>query len=237
MEYMDIYKQFLGVVMIGNDWDIVLKSVWESPGFHKFMDKVKEEYKNYTCYPAYENIFNALKSTPYSKVKIVILGQDPYHGEGEAHGLSFSVQEGVKLPPSLQNIYKELYDDLGIKNGPSGDLTPWTKEGVLLLNSVLTVRKDSPASHKELGWQLLTDHIIKLINLKEEPVVFILWGNFARSKKVFITNPKHLIIESTHPSPFSARNGFFGSKPFSKANNFLKKNNIKEVNFTLPNHY
>lgn len=223
--------------MIGNDWDIVLKSVWKSPGFHKFMDKVKEEYKNYTCYPAYENIFNALKSTPYSKVKIVILGQDPYHGEGEAHGLSFSVQEGVKLPPSLQNIYKELYDDLGIKNGPSGDLTPWTKEGVLLLNSVLTVRKDSPASHKDLGWQLLTDHIIKLINLKEEPVVFILWGNFARSKKVFITNPKHLIIESTHPSPFSARNGFFGSKPFSKANNFLKKNNIKEVNFTLPNHY
>ena len=223
--------------MIGNDWDIVLKSVWESPGFHKFMDKVKEEYKNYTCYPAYENIFNALKSTPYSKVKIVILGQDPYHGEGEAHGLSFSVQEGIKLPPSLQNIYKELYDDLGIKNGPSGDLTPWTKEGVLLLNSVLTVRKDSPASHKDLGWQLLTDHIIKLINLKKEPVVFILWGNFARSKKVFITNPKHLVIESTHPSPFSARNGFFGSKPFSKANNFLKKNNIKEVNFTLPNHY
>ena len=223
--------------MIGNDWDIVLKSVWESEGFHKFMNKVKEEYKNYTCYPAYENIFNALKSTPYSKVKIVILGQDPYHGEGEAHGLSFSVQEGVKLPPSLQNIYKELYDDLGIKNGPSGDLTPWTKEGVLLLNSVLTVRKDMPASHKDLGWQLLTDHIIKLINLKKEPVVFILWGNFARSKKVFITNPKHLVIESTHPSPFSARNGLFGSKPFSKANNFLKKNNIKEVNFTLPNHY
>ena len=223
--------------MIGNDWDIVLKSVWESPGFHKFMNKVKEEYKNYTCYPAYENIFNALKSTPYSKVKIVILGQDPYHGEGEAHGLSFSVQEGIKLPPSLQNIYKELYDDLGIKNERSGDLTPWTKEGVLLLNSVLTVRKDMPASHKDLGWQLLTDHIIKLINLKKEPVVFILWGNFARSKKVFITNPKHLIIESTHPSPFSARNGFFGSKPFSKANNFLKKNNIKEVNFTLPNHY
>ena len=223
--------------MIGNDWDTILKPVWESEGFHKFMNKVKEEYKSYTCYPAYENIFNALKCTPYSKVKIVIIGQDPYHGEGEAHGLSFSVQEGVKLPPSLQNIYKELYTDLGIKNGPSGDLTPWTKEGVLLLNSVLTVRKDMPASHKDLGWQLLTDHIIKLINLKEEPVVFILWGNFARSKKVFITNPKHLIIESTHPSPFSARNGFFGSKPFSKANEFLKKNNIKEVNFTLPNHY
>ena len=223
--------------MIGNDWDIVLKNVWESEGFNKFMNKVKDEYKNHTCYPEYENIFNALKCTPYSNVKIVILGQDPYHGEGEAHGLSFSVQEGVKLPPSLQNIFKELYDDIGVKNGQSGDLTPWTKEGVLLLNSVLTVRKDMPASHKDLGWQLLTDHIIKLINLKKEPVVFILWGNFARSKKVFITNPKHLIIESTHPSPFSARNGFFGSKPFSKANNFLKKNNIKEVNFTLPNHY
>ena len=223
--------------MIGNDWDIVLKNVWESEGFHKFMNKVKDEYKNHTCYPAYENIFNALKCTPYSNVKIVILGQDPYHGEGEAHGLSFSVQEGVKLPPSLQNIFKELYDDIGVKNGQSGDLTPWTKEGVLLLNSVLTVRKDMPASHKDLGWQLLTDHIIKLINLKKEPVVFILWGNFARSKKVFITNPKHLVIESTHPSPFSARNGFFGSKPFSKANNFLKNNNIKEVNFTLPKHY
>ena len=223
--------------MIGNDWDIVLKNVWESPGFNKFMDKVKEEYKNYTCYPKYENIFNALKLTPYNNVKVVIIGQDPYHGEGEAHGLSFSVQKGVKLPPSLQNIFKELYDDLGVKNGESGDLTPWAKEGVLMLNSILTVRKDSPLSHKDLGWQLLTDHIIKLINLKKEPVVFILWGSFARSKKVFITNPKHLVIESTHPSPFSAYNGFFGSKPFSKTNEFLKKNKIKEVNFTLPNHY
>ena len=220
--------------MIGNDWDIVLKSVWDSAGFHKFMNVVKNEYKNYTCYPAYENIFNALKKTSYKDTKIVILGQDPYHGEGEAHGLSFSVQKGIKLPPSLQNIFKELYDDLGIKNGEVGDLTPWAEEGVLLLNSVLTVRKDMPASHKDLGWQLLTDHIIKLLNLKEEPVVFILWGNFARSKKAFITNKKHLVIESTHPSPFSARNGFFGSRPFSKANNFLKQNNISEVNFKLP---
>ena len=222
--------------MIGNDWDIVLKSVWESEGFHKFMDKVKEEYKNYTCYPKYGDIFNALRLTPYSKIKIVIIGQDPYHGEGEAHGLSFSVQKGVKLSPSLQNIFKEMYDDIGVKNGECGDLTPWAKEGVLLLNSILSVRKDSPLSHKDLGWQLLTDHIIKLINLKKEPVVFILWGSFARSKKVFITNPKHLVIKSTHPSPFSAYNGFFQSKPFSKANNFLKKNNIKEVDFTLQNH-
>ena len=220
--------------MIGNDWDYVLKSVWDSPGFNKFMDKVKEEYKNNICYPKYECIFNSLKLTPYNKIKIVIIGQDPYHGEGEAHGLSFSVQKGIKLPPSLQNIFKELNDDLGIKNGSCGDLTPWAKEGVLLLNSILSVKKDSPLSHKDLGWQLLTDHIIKLINLKKEPVVFILWGSFARSKKAFITNPKHLIIESTHPSPFSAYNGFFGSKPFSKANNYLKKNGIKEVNFKLP---
>lgn len=216
--------------MIGNDWDEVLSKVWDSPGFNKFMNKVKDNYKNHTCFPKYENIFNALKLTPYKDVKIVIIGQDPYHGEGEAHGLSFSVQEGVKFPPSLQNIFKELYNDLGIKN-TKGDLTPWAKEGVLLLNSILSVEKDKPLSHKDLGWQLLTDHIIKLINLKEEPVVFILWGSYARSKKVFITNKKHLIIESAHPSPLSASRGFFGSKPFSKANNFLKSHNIKEVNF------
>ena len=216
--------------MIGNDWDQVLSKVWESPGFDKFMNKVKDNYKNHTCFPKYENIFNALKLTPYKDVKIVIIGQDPYHGEGEAHGLSFSVQEGVKFPPSLQNIFKELYNDLGIKN-TKGDLTPWAKEGVLLLNSILSVEKDKPLSHKDLGWQLLTDHIIKLINLKEEPVVFILWGSYARSKKEFITNKKHLIIESAHPSPLSASRGFFGSKPFSKANNFLKSHNIKEVNF------
>ena len=219
--------------MIGNDWDEILKPVWESAGFNKFLNKVKDEYKNYTCYPKYENIFNALKLTPYSNVKVVIIGQDPYHGEGEAHGLSFSVQRGVKLPPSLQNIFKELNDDLGIKNETYGDLTPWAKEGVLLLNSILTVRKDSPLSHKDLGWQLLTDHIIKILNLKKEPIVFILWGSFARSKKVFITNKQHLVIESTHPSLFSARNGFFGSKPFSKTNDFLKKNNEKEINFKL----
>lgn len=220
-------------MMIGNDWDIVLKNVFESDGFKKFLDVVKDKYKNSTCFPKYEDIFNALKLTPFKDVKVVILGQDPYHGVGEAHGLSFSVQEGIKLPPSLQNIYKELYDDLGIKIDGTGDLTPWAKEGVLLLNSVLTVEKDKPASHKDLGWELLTDHIIKLLNTKDTPVVFILWGSFARSKKVFITNPKHLIIESTHPSPFSARNGFFGSRPFSRTNNFLKKNGVKEINFKI----
>ena len=218
--------------MIGNDWDEKLDVVWKSEGFKKFMSVIKHEYKTKTCYPEYKNIFNALRYTPYSNVKIVIIGQDPYHGEGEAHGLSFSVQDGVALPPSLQNIYKELYNDLGIKN-TRGDLTSWAKEGVLLLNSILSVEKDKPLSHSKLGWQLLTDHIIKILNQKEEPIVFILWGSYARSKKEFITNKKHLIIESVHPSPLSASRGFFGSKPFSKANAFLKKNNIKEVDFSI----
>ena len=155
---------------------------------------------------------------------------------GEAHGLSFSVRDGVKLPPSLKNIYKELESDLGIINS-RGDLTSWAKEGVLLLNSVLSVRKDTPASHKNIGWELFTDYVISKVNEKEEGVVFVLWGNFARNKKGLITNPKHLIIESVHPSPFSARNGFFGSKPFSQINNYLKKNNKKEVNFKLPDCY
>lgn len=219
--------------MIGNDWDDVLATVWNSNGFHNFMNIVKEKYRENTCFPEYNNIFNALKLTPYKDVKVVILGQDPYHGTGEAHGLSFSVQKGVKKPPSLKNIFKELKDDLGYDEPVDGDLTSWAKQGVLLLNSVLTVEKDKAASHKDLGWNLLTDHIIKLLNQKQEPVVFILWGNFARNKKVFITNPKHLIIESPHPSPFSANSGFFGSKPFSKTNNFLIKNNITPVNFNL----
>lgn len=219
--------------MIGNDWDDVLASVWNSNGFHNFMNMVKEKYRENTCFPEYNNIFNALKLTPYKDVKVVILGQDPYHGTGEAHGLSFSVQKGVKKPPSLKNIFKELKDDLGYDEPADGDLTSWAKQGVLLLNSVLTVEKDKAASHKDLGWNLLTDHIIKLLNQKQESVVFILWGNFARNKKEFITNHKHLIIESPHPSPFSANSGFFGSKPFSKTNNFLIKNNITPVNFNL----
>ncbi len=219
--------------MIGNDWDTKLKVVWESENFKKFMTIIKNKYKESTCFPESSNIFNALKLTPYKDVKVVILGQDPYHGVGEAHGLSFSVQKGVKKPPSLRNIFKELKDDLNIEEPNDGDLTKWAKEGVLLLNSVLTVEKDKPASHSNLGWELFTDHIIKLLNQKEEPVVFILWGNFARSKKKYITNPKHYVIESPHPSPFSAYHGFFGSKPFSKTNDFLKKNNIKTINWRL----
>ena len=219
--------------MINNDWDEVLSSVWNSPGFKKFMSIIDKKYSETTCFPEYNDIFNALKLTPYSKVKVVILGQDPYHGTGEAHGWSFSVKDDIKKPPSLKNIFKELHDDLGYPEPKSGNLEKWAKEGVLLLNSVLTVEKDKAASHKDLGWEILTDHIIKLLNMKETPIVFILWGNFAKKKKVYITNKKHLIIESPHPSPFSAYTGFFGSKPFSKTNNFLIKNNIEPIDFNL----
>ena len=215
--------------MIGNDWDEILSVIEKSNGFKVFLNNIDNLYKTKTIYPLRENVFNALKLTPYSKVKAVIVGQDPYHGEGEAHGLSFSVQEGIKLPPSLKNIYKELYDDLGIQKGSSGDLTSWAQEGVLLLNSILTVEKDKPASHRKLGWELLTDYIIKALNEREEPIVFILWGNFAKEKAKYITNKRHLIITSSHPSPFSCNYGFFGSKPFSKTNEFLKKNNIDEI--------
>ena len=214
-------------------WDEVLSSVWNSPGYKKFMSIIDKKYSETTCFPEYNDIFNALKLTPYSKVKVVILGQDPYHGTGEAHGLSFSVKDDIKKPPSLKNIFKELHDDLGYPEPKSGNLEKWAKEGVLLLNSVLTVEKDKAASHKDLGWEILTDHIIKLLNMKETPIVFILWGNFAKKKKVYITNKKHLIIESPHPSPFSAYTGFFGSKPFSKTNNFLIKNNIEPIDFNL----
>lgn len=219
--------------MIGNDWDEKLKILFSGEGFQEFLRVIKKMYETKNIYPEEKNIFNALKLTPYHNVKVVIVGQDPYHGVGEAHGLAFSVQKGVKLQPSLRNIYQELYTDLNITPSKSGDLSSWAKEGVLLLNSVLTVEKDLPASHQKIGWQLFTDYVIKIINLKETPVVFILWGNFARSKKRLITNPNHLIIESTHPSPFSAHNSFFGSRPFSKTNEFLRNNGIKEIDWSI----
>lgn len=219
--------------MIGNDWDEKLSVIWNSEGFKKFYQVVENEYKTKTIFPPKDHIFEALKLTSFANTRVVIVGQDPYHGEGEAHGLSFSVQKGVKVPPSLQNIYKELYDDLGIPPKNDGDLTNWAKSGVLLLNAVLTVVKDTPASHRKLGWERLTDYIIKVLNEKEEPVVFILWGNFAKEKASLITNPQHLILTSPHPSPFAARYGFFGSKPFSKTNDFLRKNNLKEIDWSL----
>lgn len=223
--------------MLNNDWDEVLKIVFESEGFKKFYSIVENEYNTKTIFPPKDYIFNALKLTPYKDVKVVIVGQDPYHGEGEAHGLSFSVQKGIKVPPSLKNIYKELESDLGITPYNEGDLTYWAKQGVLLLNAVLTVVKDTPASHRKLGWERLTDYIIKSLNNKEKPVVFILWGNFAKEKKVLITNPKHLVLTSAHPSPYSASYGFFGSRPFSKTNNFLIKNNITPIDWDLKNNH
>lgn len=219
--------------MIGNDWDEKLKIIWESEGFKKFYNIVEEEYKTKTIFPPKDHIFEALKLTSYKDTRVVIVGQDPYHGVGEAHGLSFSVQKGVKVPPSLQNIYKELYDDLGIPPKNDGDLTNWAKNGVLLLNAVLTVVKDTPASHRNLGWERLTNYIIQVLNEKEEPVVFILWGNFAKEKKALITNPRHLVLTSAHPSPFAARYGFFGSRPFSKTNEFLRQHGLKEINWNL----
>lgn len=218
--------------MIGNDWDELLKVVWNSPGFNNFYHKILHEYDIKTIYPPKDYIFNALKLTSFKDTKVVIVGQDPYHGEHQAHGLSFSVQKGVKVPPSLQNIYKELYDDLGVPIRNDGDLTGWAKQGVLLLNAVLTVEKDKAASHTNWGWELLTDYIIKVLNMKEEPVVFILWGNFAKEKAKLITNPHHYIITSPHPSPFSAYSGFFGSKPFSKTNDYLVKNNLKSIDWS-----
>lgn len=216
--------------MINKKWDIVLKEEFKKDYFKNLGIFVKNEYKNKTIFPPYNNIFDALRFTDYDEVKVVILGQDPYHGLNEAHGLSFSVKEGVKMPPSLLNIFKELYSDLGIKRTKT-DLTDWAKEGILLLNSIMTVEKDKPLSHKDKGWETFTDTIIKKLNEREDPVIFLLWGNFARSKKSLITNPKHKIIESAHPSPFSASRGFFGSKPFSKINKYLKEMNKEEIKF------
>ena len=216
--------------MFNNDWDNILSGEIKKDYFTSIINTVDNLYKEKEIYPKKEDIFNAFK-IPYRDVKVVILGQDPYHGEGEAHGYAFSCLK-KPIPPSLKNIYKELYSDLGIeKDMKNGDLTPWANQGVMLLNAGLTVEKDKPNSHKDLGWNKFTDAVISKLNEREDPVVFILWGNFAREKAKLITNPQHLVIESAHPSPFSARNGFFGSKPFSKTNEFLKKNNKKEINW------
>ena len=214
--------------MINKKWDIVLKDEMKKPYFKELGIFVKNEYGHKTVYPQYKNIFNAFRYTDYDEVKVVILGQDPYHGEGEAHGLSFSVEPGVRRPPSLDNIFKEIKSDLGVTR-TNNTLTDWAKQGVFLLNSIMTVVKDTPLSHKGKGWETFTDDVIKLLNEREKPIVFILWGSYARSKKALITNPNHYIIESAHPSPLSASRGFFGSKPFSKANNFLVNLAIKPI--------
>lgn len=214
--------------MIGNDWDNVLKDEYEKDYFLRIKEIVREEYKKKTIFPPSDRVFYAFRKTSYKDTRVVILGQDPYHGMGEANGLCFSVNRGIKMPPSLRNIYKELYSDLGIVRTDT-DLSDWASSGVLLLNSVLTVEMDKPASHKFVGWEEFTDNVIKKLNEKEEPVVFILWGNFAKGKMKYITNSKHLVISSAHPSPFSANYGFLGSRPFSKTNEFLRENGLKEI--------
>ena len=219
--------------MIGNKWDNLLKEEVNKEYFKTLINYINEEYKEKTIYPKKTEVFNAFKYTDYDNVKVVILGQDPYHGPNQAEGLSFSVSNEVIKPPSLKNIFKELESDLEIPFPEYNSLKPWAKEGVLLLNAVLTVEEHKPASHANKGWETFTDEIIKILNKKEEPVVFILWGNYAREKKAYITNPIHYVIESPHPSPFSARNGFFGSKPFSKTNEFLKSKGIKEINWNV----
>lgn len=219
--------------MIGNSWDLYLKEEYNKDYFKNIIQMVNKEYSEKECFPPKNEIFNAFRLTPYECVKVVIIGQDPYHGEHQAEGLSFSVKNNINRPPSLQNIFKELENDLGIKVSNNNSLIPWAKEGVLLLNAVLTVEKSKPASHKSIGWERFTDETIKILNNKKEPIVFILWGNFARDKKKYITNNMHKVIESAHPSPFSAYNGFFGSKPFSKTNEYLKNNGIKPINWQI----
>lgn len=219
--------------MIGNDWDELLKEEYKKDYFINLQEFIIEEYKHKTIYPKMSEIFKAFVKTSYDNIKVVIIGQDPYHGENEAEGLSFSVKIGIQKPPSLLNIFTELKNDLNYSIPNHGSLVSWAEQGVLLLNSTLTVVKDTPKSHSNKGWETFTDEVIKLIDKKTTPVVFILWGSDARSKKYLITNPKHMIIESAHPSPLSAYRGFFGSKPFSKTNDFLIKNNIKPIDWKI----
>ena len=216
-----------------NDWQDYLKEEFEKPYYLNLRDFLKEAYTRERLFPPAKEIYQALHLTSYEATKVVILGQDPYHGEGQAHGLAFSVREGMRFPPSLVNIFKELEADLGCPYPSSGDLTPWAKEGVLLLNTTLTVKEKTPLSHKDKGWETLTDSIIKVLAQKESPLVFILWGANARAKKAYLKDTPHLIIESAHPSPLSAHRGFFGSKPFSKCNAFLKSVGQEEIDWCL----
>ena len=219
--------------MLGNDWDDILKDEINKEYFQKLIDFINKEYSTKTIYPKKTEIFKAFRNTSYKDTKVLILGQDPYHEENQAEGLAFSVKIGVQKPPSLNNIFKELNSDLGYAIPKNGSLVSWTREGVLLLNTVLTVEATKAASHKDLGWEKFTDAVISKLNEKDTPIVFILWGSFARSKKKLITNKIHYIVESAHPSPLSAYNGFFGSKPFSKTNNFLKSKGIKEISWEI----
>lgn len=221
--------------MIDNEWLPYLEPEFKKPYYRDLYNFIKKEYSEKVIFPPSEDIFNALKYTPIDKVKVVLLGQDPYHEPGQAHGLSFSVKPGVKTPPSLVNMYKELNAEYGYQMPNNGYLVKWAKQGVLLMNTVLTVRNGAANSHKGKGWENFTDAVIKAVNSQERPVVYFLWGGNARSKKNLITNPKHLVLETVHPSPLSAYNGFFGCGHFKKANEFLEANGIEPIDWQIDN--
>ena len=221
------------MVQFNNSWDILLKDEFQKPYYLNLRKFLVQEYKTQTIYPHMDNIFNALKYTDYKDVKVVILGQDPYHQPNQAHGLCFSVLKGVNPPPSLQNMYKEIHAEYGYPIPPHGELTYWAKQGVLMMNTVLTVRESQPNSHKGMGWEIFTDNVISLLNMRPEPMVFLLWGANARAKTKLITNPNHLVLQSAHPSPLSAYNGFFGNGHFKKANEFLKSHGMTEIDWRI----
>lgn len=219
--------------MIGNDWDLALKDEFEKDYFIKIEEFIDEEYRTKTIYPPYEDIFNAFKLTPLANVKVVILGQDPYHEEGQAHGLAFSTPDGRPIPRSLKNIFKEINAEYDYPIPDSGCLEKWAKQGVFLLNTVLTVEESKANSHSKCGWQTFTDNVIRLLDGDDNPKVFLLWGKQAEKKKELITNSNHLVLITSHPSPFSARRGFLGSNHFKSANEFLKENDLEEIDWSL----
>ena len=222
-------------VRIEPSWNRALASEWDAPYFKQLTDFVRQEYASRQVFPPGRQIFAAFDAAPFEQVKVVILGQDPYHGVGQANGLCFSVNDGVPMPPSLINIFRELHDDVGCTMPHHGCLEKWAQQGVLLLNTVLTVRAHQPNSHRNIGWEEFTDAAIRVLNTQDRPIVYLLWGGPARKKKVMLDNPGHLILEAPHPSPLSAYRGFFGSRPFSKTNRFLEENGIEPIDWQIPN--
>lgn len=218
---------------VNNEWDNILEDIFNNPKVLDLEKFLLDEYKSRVIYPKKEDIFTALKLTNYNDVKVVIIGQDPYHEPNQAHGLAFSVLEGIKLPPSLKNIYKEIESDLQIKMSGSGNLSSWAQQGVLLLNNVLTVREHEANSHKKKGWELVTNEIVRKLNDRDDSVIFVFWGNNAKDKEKLITNPNHVVLTAPHPSPLSAYHGFFGCKHFSRINELLRKNNKEEINWQI----
>ncbi|RAZ80833.1 uracil-DNA glycosylase [Planococcus halotolerans] len=219
--------------ILSNDWQDVVGEEFDKPYYTELREFLKEQYANETVYPPQDEIWSAFEHTAFKDVKVVILGQDPYHGQGQAHGLSFSVKPGVRIPPSLRNIFKELNDDIGCEQPSDGTLTKWADQGVMMLNTVLTVRKGDANSHRGKGWEEFTDEVIRKLSARKEPVIFVLWGKPAQTKKGLIDLERHDVIEAPHPSPFSAKKGFFGSKPFSKVNSLLQKRGEEPIDFCL----